>query len=384
MSLRRTEYEDWKQTSLILFLVFCTYAFIIVKYAEKFSGDFSGFICLGERYALHAPIPKDLFVFRGTPGYDGQFFYMACFDPWIRGDMHAYMDTPAYRYQRMLYPLLASWLAAGKPDFFPYTLVIVNVVFILVGTYYSIKLLGKMHLNPYWSFFYALNFGFLFCVFRDLATPVALGLLVGGFYFYESRHMMMSMVLFSLSILTRELMFIPIAGIVIYEGTVQRDWKKAGCLALSLVPFILWQGYIYDRIGSLPFGGGKLNFGMPLVDVWNYLKQCLSDPNPKRNIEKLFAILFILLWISTLIISIRAILITFRLWTTYTLILFAGLSLFLTKTIWVEPWSYSRVLSPFFTLLFIHFMHTREKILWVPLFLIPVLFCIALIWVELF
>ena len=384
MFFQSTKYTYLKHTSLILIIIFCTYFFIIVKYAEKFSGNYSGFICLGDRYAHYPPIPKDTFVFRGTQGYDGQFFYMACFDPWIRSDMHTYMDTPAYRYQRMLYPLLASLLAMGKPDFFPYTLIIVNVFFILFGTFFIIRLLGKEGLNPYWSLLYAFNFGFLLSVFRDLSTPVALGLLIAGFYYYKNNQILISIIFLSLSVLARELMIIPITGIVFYEVIVQRDWKKAFYISLFLVPFIFWQVYIYHRIGILTYGGGKSNFGVPFISTLNYLKQCLSDPNPQRNSEKLFAILFTLLWTSTFIISTRAIFVSFRLWTTHALVGFAFLSVFLTKTIWVEPWSYARVLSPLFTLLLIHFIYTREKKLLWPLSIKPILFIIVLIWVELF
>ena len=49
----------------------------------------------------------------GKAGYDGQFNYAIAADP-----LHASpaLDVPAYRYQRILYPLLVRALALGQED----------------------------------------------------------------------------------------------------------------------------------------------------------------------------------------------------------------------------------------------------------------------------
>ena len=49
-------------------------------------------------------------VANGTPGYDGQFAYQIARDPangWTK------IDVPAYRYQRIVYPIAARVLARG-------------------------------------------------------------------------------------------------------------------------------------------------------------------------------------------------------------------------------------------------------------------------------
>ena len=60
------------------------------------------FATLGTRFSQHVP--------SGTEGYDGQFAYQIAVKP---TGAAPFLDVPAYRYQRILYPLLARLLALG-------------------------------------------------------------------------------------------------------------------------------------------------------------------------------------------------------------------------------------------------------------------------------
>src|SRR5690349_2063764 len=57
----------------------------------------------------------------GGTGYDGQFYLYIALDP-----LHArgYLDVPAYRYARPLYPLAARALALGRKGAVPWTLLL--------------------------------------------------------------------------------------------------------------------------------------------------------------------------------------------------------------------------------------------------------------------
>src|SRR5947209_4900533 len=48
-------------------------------------------------------------------GYDGRFNYYIARDPLLHSGPPTYFDDAAYRYQRILYPLLAAVLALGQP-----------------------------------------------------------------------------------------------------------------------------------------------------------------------------------------------------------------------------------------------------------------------------
>src|SRR5579871_4588194 len=53
-------------------------------------------------------------------GYDGQFDYYIALDP-ANAPLH--LDVPAYRYQRVLYPMLARVVVLGQASLIPYALV---------------------------------------------------------------------------------------------------------------------------------------------------------------------------------------------------------------------------------------------------------------------
>ena len=63
-------------------------------------------------------------------GYDGQYAYYIARDP-----AHAAgcLDVPAYRYQRILLPVLGRVLALGNTDAIPAAFVLINLV-ALVGS----------------------------------------------------------------------------------------------------------------------------------------------------------------------------------------------------------------------------------------------------------
>jgi hypothetical protein len=67
-------------------------------------GDPLAFALLGTRFSEGDP--------QGTEGYDGQFAYQIALRPLSAAP---YLDVPAYRYQRILYPMLARLLALGRP-----------------------------------------------------------------------------------------------------------------------------------------------------------------------------------------------------------------------------------------------------------------------------
>ena len=67
------------------------------------AGDPLTFVEIGTRFSERDPA--------GTEGYDGQFFYYIAVDP---AGARPKIDVPAYRYQRILYPLLVRWLSLGQ------------------------------------------------------------------------------------------------------------------------------------------------------------------------------------------------------------------------------------------------------------------------------
>src|SRR5690349_8901653 len=78
-------------------------------------------------------VPADLQAYGYTEeGYDGQFNYLIARDP---VEAQAYVDVPAYRYQRILLPALVRFLAFGQNGALPYLFIGINLLMLGVVTW---------------------------------------------------------------------------------------------------------------------------------------------------------------------------------------------------------------------------------------------------------
>src|SRR3990170_3622248 len=80
-------------------------------------------------FAVSCPDPQRIST--GRCGYDGQFTYTIATDP--AGGV-PFMDVPAYRYQRILYPMLARVIGLGQADSIAWALILVNLIALMAGT----------------------------------------------------------------------------------------------------------------------------------------------------------------------------------------------------------------------------------------------------------
>ncbi len=76
-------------------------------------GDPLSLARLGTRYSQGDP--------NGSEGYDGQFSYYIARNP-DPAELLPFLDVPAYRYQRILLPLLARFLSLGNVEIIPWML----------------------------------------------------------------------------------------------------------------------------------------------------------------------------------------------------------------------------------------------------------------------
>lgn len=359
-------------------LVFGIYAAVILLYAGRFNYDFTGFAVIGSRWAVPELLPPDSIIEPGSRGYDGQFFLYIARDPLILGESCQHIDIPAYRYGRILYPLLAGMLALGTRLLLPYTLVLVNLFSVLIGTQFAVLMLKSAGLNPWYGAGYGFLSGFLLCVLRDLAEPVAMAGVIGGVYYYHGRRYLPAAGLFAAGILAREVVAVIPVGLFIFDLIFRKTGKRGGAILLSPLPFLLWSGYLAVRLGSFPWRGGAGNFGSPLVGMISSGTALLARKGSWAG--QLFFGLFLLLTIFSLLLSLREI---FRRpgGASIVFLFYSLLSFLATDRIWTEPWSYGRVFLPAAVLLFVNFCRSRDRLFLVPLGGHLLLTGVALWWV---
>jgi len=207
-------------------------------------GDPLAFAVLGTKFSQGIPT--------GTAGYDGQFAYQIALSP-----AHAapYIDVPAYRYQRILYPLLARWLALGNPALIPWSLIAVNLLAIGAGTYATARILSALGVSRWFALGYGLYGGQFLVLRTDLNEALAQALVqLAALAWLKKRWGWMTL-LFALAALTKETTLIFAAAFGLYF-LWKRNWRAAGMLALAGVPFAAWQVILWRWFGAFGIGSG--------------------------------------------------------------------------------------------------------------------------------
>jgi hypothetical protein len=220
----------------------------------RYGGDPLAFALVGTRYGESDP--------QGTPGYDGQFAYFIARDP---AGGWRYCDVPAYRYQRILYPLLAWMLALGRPEAVGWTLVSLNVAALAGGTYFTERLLAARGANHWHALSYGLYGGLVAGLRLDLTEPLSYGLMLAGLWAWEEREAGRGLVsgirgwgfvILALAVLAKETALVAVAGLLLYL-TMEHRWREAVGLGLTVgLPFAAWQGVLWAWLGAPGVGAG--------------------------------------------------------------------------------------------------------------------------------
>ncbi len=228
----------------------------------RYNGAPKYFALIGTRYDPGLP--------DGRPGYDGQFAYQIARDPangWTK------TDVPAYRYQRIVYPIAARVLALGNADLVPWTLILINLGALAVGTGFTEEILQHFHMSRWYALAYSLSAGTLMSVRLDLTEPLAYALAQAGVLLALKDRWRWAAVAFAVAALTKEMTLACAAAIgVVYLA--QRDWRKLiGFSVIVLAPFAIWQVVLWQWFGQFGIGsGGSLATPfeiVPLRGLWS-------------------------------------------------------------------------------------------------------------------
>ena len=223
-----------------------------------------GLVYVGQQFldqgkGSSATIDDEHVVATGRDGYDGQFFYYMALDPVAAS---AYMDAPNYRYGRILYPLAARALAAGRPALVPWTLLFVNLVAVVGGTFALALLLQRRGASPAYALLFGFAPGLYVAVARDLSEPLAYALVLAAlaaWWWDERPRPWLAGALLGLAGLTREttLLFalaLAIAALIGLDDGLggRRGRDRRAALVLGAMAFV---PYVALRLGLLAWLG---------------------------------------------------------------------------------------------------------------------------------
>ena len=214
---------------------------------SSFGGDPIGLAQIGTRFQDGDP--------SGSEGYDGQFAYYIAQNPNPRA-VRAKLDVPAYRYQRILYPLLARALALKNPSWIPWTLLLINLVSHFVGTLLFTLYLIENKVPSRYALIYGLWVGLVVGIGSDLFEPLAFALIAAAWVARDHKRWGMSYLLLLLALLTKEIAIaFWLAALFTDLLKVPRgnQWKSA---LLTGIVFFAWQLWLWIEFGEPGLASG--------------------------------------------------------------------------------------------------------------------------------
>lgn len=191
----------------------------------------------------------------GTEGYDGQFALYIALDP-DPTRVAEKLDVPAYRYQRILYPLLARALAAGDPGTIPWTLIFVNLAAHTAGTLLVCRLLDSYGQPVRYGLAYGLWVGLVAAVGLDLHEPLAFMLVAAAWWARRNQRTTLGAAWIGLALFAKETSLIFWAGWILADVLERNTRRNALALALAGLPFLLWQVWLWRAFGSPGIASG--------------------------------------------------------------------------------------------------------------------------------
>jgi len=282
-------------------------------------------------------------------GYDGQWFFNLAHDPFLRAsDPEAFLDAPAYRYARILFPFMAWLLALGQPVAIPWAMLAVNLLAVLAGTMACVDLVRMFGASRWFALGFAFSPPMLIGVTAMLAEPLSFALVAAGVALAVRRRHWTAGIVLALAVLAREPSILVPVGFGLY-ALARWDWRRGAAYLLPLAAPVGWHLLILVRLGSLPSAQSPTNFGVPFGGMYYRLglllgwhPPLLGEPVPGGNVLGEAAI--IATSAAIVVIGLTKVLerrdvFAWLLW------LQAALTLGTGPLVWADLYSYGRVLG---------------------------------------
>ncbi len=193
-------------------------------------------------------------------GYDGQFTYLIAINPSPESVVHEVQtvraDVPAYRYQRILLPLLARLAGFGNEGLILWTIPLINLIAQTLGTALVEALLLRLGVSRWHALVYGFWPGLAVAVRADLTEPLSYMFIAAAYLLHWRNQNWLSALCFGLALFAKETAVLFIAAQLAY-AVVSRQWKTAISISLlAVLPFALWQLILKTVFGSFGVGSG--------------------------------------------------------------------------------------------------------------------------------
>lgn len=191
----------------------------------------------------------------GTEGYDGQFIYFIAND--LNPDtVKVHLDVPAYRYQRILLPLLARIISLGNVQIIPWAILGINIIAHGVGTWVLTLMFKQWGINQWYALVYGGWVGIGLATRLDLPEALAYSLVIVALWAYIRPKPFITWICLGLALFAKEVTVIFLLAFLCIEF-YEKNWRRLiGLSAISCIPFAFFQMWLWRQFGQFGIGSG--------------------------------------------------------------------------------------------------------------------------------
>lgn len=333
-------------------------------------GDPSYFILAAEKKVIQSELPDSIYLHR-ISGYDGLLFYRYSIDPWskVKTNYGIEVPLPAYRKQRLMYPLLIHWISLGQIEGIPWIMILLNI-FLFFGILLVLdQILLGFPISGVHRLFPLLVTGLWMSLSRDLSEITECFFLVVSIYFLIKKKWLGYSLAAALTILSRESSIVLFAGgslsSLFYLWHTKKNFSIPVLAFLSpLITFILHRKWLISQVEDPRFPHLQEYFTWPLKGILDGYLRFSETMGWLEFISWAGHLFWIVLLVRTIfkMVDLRESLHISYLFGAF--ILWLPFLFCMDDSIWVDDWSYVRISSGFFLialLLILLFNHKLPK-----------------------
>jgi hypothetical protein len=325
-------------------------AFQLFMVYGPYRGNWTGLYCFGSNFPVPAALANlNIRTVPGAQGYDGQFYFYIAQDPFLNRGYAQSLDQPRFRYRRILVPLAAHALAAGRPHAIAISFAVVTLFSVFIGSYWLARFASVVGRHPAWGCAFLFVPGVLISVDRQTVDAALAACCVGfALYLVEDRPRALFGVLVAAA-LTRETGILLIAAAA---GTafLDRRFARSFALAAAALPAFAWYAYVHAHTPPVV---APLFDPVPLRALMTYLISPLpyADFGALAWIPRSLDRLGLLGMLAAIALSFRQLPGSFRDPVRLAVLLFALLAIWHSAPgTWSDVYGYARSFAPLFLL----------------------------------
>jgi len=265
-------------TSLrLLVLPICT-AFVLGTLVfigvRAYDGNVSALLHMDTEFGERIGVPSGVVLYEDG-GYDGMAYYQIARDiPALFGVSSLSFDS-AYRFQRILVPLIVFLVTFGYEAWFSWAFLFLNIAAALGSLILALHMSKKTSVHALTAVF---NPAMLVGILYSLTEPVSLFFLMAFFWRWQKNDRLdvMAVLVLLLSVLARETTVFLLFFLFVWL-CLQKRWREALYSTLPVVAFFVWQWFLSWRFGQIGVETGGHMFNLPFSGIITLLVWAWSE-----------------------------------------------------------------------------------------------------------